>query len=244
MPDTTNQTPRRGRSPVTLWVTVAVMLVVAWFIGDTLREAWDQLQGQGPQLRWWLLGLSGAMYLVALAPMAWYWRGVVTVVDRPVGWRPLLAAYYAGHLGKYVPGKAMVVVIRAAMLRKEGGATGPLTVSVIIETLTMMATGAAIAALLLVSCAARQTGSPLLFAVAIGMAVLAAVPTAPPILRSVLARMAKQDQPPPALSWRLLLVGWLSAVVTWLGLTASLWLAVLGCGGTPAMGWELSLIHI
>ncbi len=57
-----------------------------------------------------------------------------------------LRAYYIGHLGKYVPGKAMVVILRTVMVRGHRVDAAVAAVSVFFETLTMMAVGAFMAA--------------------------------------------------------------------------------------------------
>lgn len=214
-----------------LVLTVAAVAVTGWFVGETARTAWGQLVAAGPRLDWRLLGLAGVVYLIALAPMAWYWRRVVAAIDRPVDWGPLLAAYYAGHLGKYVPGKAMVVVLRTAMLRSDNRDTGRLAVSVLVETLTMMATGGAIAAGLLLAGIAKGSDSNWLLVVAVAVAGVAAAPTLPPLLRLIIQRVSKTNEPAKRLSWRLTAVGWLAAGTTWIGLAASLWLIIAGCGG-------------
>ena len=55
-------------------------------------------------------------------------------------------AYYVGHLGKYVPGKALVVIIRTGLISGPRVDTTVAAVSIFIETLTMMAVGAFLAA--------------------------------------------------------------------------------------------------
>ncbi len=75
----------------------------------------------------------------------------LTAVGSPASLRSVAAAQLVGHLGKYVPGKAMVVVIRAAMLNRGGPAvsTRAATIAITIETLTVISTGAMIALLVL-----------------------------------------------------------------------------------------------
>jgi hypothetical protein len=148
-----------------------------------------------------------------------------------------LRAYYIGHLGKYVPGKAMVVVLRAGLIHGRGLPAGLAAASVFVETLTMMAVGAVLAAAML---AVRLRDERLLFWGAIALAVAAGVPTLPPIFRRLLRvarvgrcspRVVGRDDPAVAakierLGWGTLGVGWVTMLLTWLGLAASLWMTM------------------
>ena len=78
------------------------------------------LAGQG-EYSWdfdpgWL-GLAGVLYLLGLLPAGLFWHRVLLVLGQDARLGETLRAYYIGHLGKYVPGKAMVVVIRAGLIR-------------------------------------------------------------------------------------------------------------------------------
>lgn len=64
--------------------------------------------------------------------------------------RASLRAYFVGHLGKYVPGKALVVVIRTALIRSRRVDATVAATSVFVETLTLMAVGALVAASILI----------------------------------------------------------------------------------------------
>ena len=64
----------------------------------------------------------------------------------PVGLLPALRAYLVSHLGKYVPGKAMVVIVRAGMVVPFGARASTAAIATFYETLVMMASGGLIAA--------------------------------------------------------------------------------------------------
>ena len=59
---------------------------------------------------------------------------------------PAMRAYLISHLGKYVPGKAMVVVMRARMSAPHGARASTSAIATFYETLVMMASGGLIAA--------------------------------------------------------------------------------------------------
>jgi hypothetical protein len=64
---------------------------------------------------------------------------------RGLGGRPAFRdaarAYYCGSLGKYVPGKAMVLILRGSLMNGRGCAGRTAAVTAAYETLTMMGTG-------------------------------------------------------------------------------------------------------
>ena len=91
----------------------------------------------------WLIP-AGVVYLVGWLPSVTVWRRLMRRLGAEV--RPFDAAraHYCGHLGKYVPGKALVVVIRSGLLRDRGA---PLLVSGLTaayETMLLMGTGLAL----------------------------------------------------------------------------------------------------
>ena len=81
------------------------------------------------------------------APLTGLERTLIDIAVRPFysgGGFEVAKAYYCGHLGKYVPGKAGVIFIRAAMLKSHGVPLGPGALSAGYETLASMAAGAAV----------------------------------------------------------------------------------------------------
>ncbi|MEN1678694.1 MAG: lysylphosphatidylglycerol synthase domain-containing protein [Planctomycetota bacterium] len=217
--------------PARKWAITAAKAVVAAlvvaFVAGSVVDAARQLASQRvrPSIAWLLL--AGGLYVVGLLPMAWFWQRALAALSQPSRWRDLLPAYFLGHLGKYVPGKALVVVLRTAAVRRTGGDSAPIAASVFVETLTMMAVGGVVASLLVAWL--RPVGAgPWMGPLAAGLAVVAAAPTLPPVMRLLLRRFAKAEPNAFAasLTWRLLGAGWLAAGVTWLGLGASVWAVV------------------
>ena len=89
---------------------------------------------------------AGVVYLVSWLPSVWFWRELMRPVGGHVTFRDAARAYYCGHLGKYIPGKAMVLVIRAALVKDRGCPPLLAAVTASYETLTMMGTGVAFGA--------------------------------------------------------------------------------------------------
>jgi glycosyltransferase 2 family protein len=212
------------------WLMIAVKLLiialVAWFVRDTLTKAWRQIGEQTWHWRpFWLLS-AGSIYLIGLLPAGLYWHYVLKVLGQDVQWANTLRAYYIGHLGKYVPGKAMVVILRTAMVRGHRVDTAVAAVSVFFETLVMMAVGAFLAAGIL---AIRLREEHMLFWGAIGLMIVSGLPILPPVFRFLagIVRVGKSDSATAAalsrLRWSTLLVGWVCMSLVWVFMAASLW---------------------
>ena len=98
-----------------------------------------------------------------------------------------IASQLLGHAGKYVPGKAMVIVLRVGGLAIDGVKPIRATISVFMETLLMMGVGAAVAGVVVwwLDIPDWMKWS------ALGVAFVASVPTLPPILKRVAAKVSK-----------------------------------------------------
>jgi hypothetical protein len=170
---------------ITLAVLGAVLLAARGSIDAWRRES-DASRIGLKDIRWDWIGWSALAYAVSLFPsglvLAQALRGLRQRVSLPL----VTAAQLIGHLGKYVPGKAMVVVLRAAVLNR-----GPFRVSarvataaVVIETASLVAVGSVLSLALVI---VLDTPSWLRW----GTALLAAgglVGTLPPVLRMVFSR--------------------------------------------------------
>lgn len=135
------------------WVMIALRWGIALVVLVGMsRRIWlehDKLADyhQSPVVGW--LAASGLSYLAGLTTCAVFWWMAMRDRGARPNWLTTLAAYYAGHLGKYVPGKGLVVVIRAGMMRDAGVGVATGAISCVHETLLMMATGALVASALL-----------------------------------------------------------------------------------------------
>jgi hypothetical protein len=166
------------------WLGIAFRLLVAglviWFLAATVRNAWGELRDYRLRPRvGWLVG-AATLYVAGLLPCAWVWRRALAAMGHAPPVAQLLRAYFVGHLGKYVPGKALVVVMRAGLLRASGTDIRAATLTVLYETLNMMAVGAALAAGIIAAVVHSQLWLALLAA---GLAVVSLAPTTPPVFR-------------------------------------------------------------
>jgi glycosyltransferase 2 family protein len=129
------------------WTLFAVVLA---YVGRHGYRLWQQSDVRTPLTATsalWLF-LSAVLYAASWLPSVWFWRELM----RALGGRPAFfdaaRAYYCGSLGKYVPGKAMVLVLRGSLMNGRGcpGRTAAITAAY--ETLTMMGTGLLVGLLL------------------------------------------------------------------------------------------------
>jgi uncharacterized membrane protein YbhN (UPF0104 family) len=176
------------------------------------------------------IALSAGLYLAALLPEGLFWHWALQSLGQKVGLFATMRAYYIGHLGKYVPGKAMVIVLRTGLLYGRVD-TGIAVASVFLETLTMMAVGACIAVPVLAIWFLHDWRF-LLIAVLTAMA--AGLPTLPPVF-SRLSRLLGVGRSSPEVAeklagfkYRTLAAGWIIMIFGWVVMGASLWAMLRG----------------
>jgi hypothetical protein len=214
-------------------VKLAIICLVLWWVIAELRSSWRDLSEYEWDLRPGWIVLSGIFYLFGLLPAGCFWFRVLRKLGQRPGLGETLRAYYIGHLGKYVPGKAMVVILRVGMLRGERVQTSVAAATVFLETLTMMATGAFVAAAIL-GLWFREAW--LMMLIAIGLMVLAGLPTVPFVFRKMmhLAGIGRKDpelrQKMESLGFGTLFSGWLMMILVWIMLGLSLWATIRGIG--------------
>lgn len=219
---------------------LAIVVLVVWGVRRTLVTAFEELgQYEFEFSLGWLL-LAAVLYLVGLAPTCFFWRRVLAELGQDAPPWATLRAYYIGHLGKYVPGKAMVVVLRTGLLRGRVDAVLA-AVTAIYETITMMAVGALTSAVLLAIWYPDQTW---LIALSVGLFVVMGIPAVPPVFRRLIGwasfgRLSTEaGERLAGLPLGTLAVGWGLIAGGWLLMGLSLWavLRAMGVADLDAVG--------
>lgn len=217
-------------------VKLLIVLLVVWFIRQTIVGAWNDLRGHPRHVDWLWLAAAGWLYLFGSLFCGFFWHRILRTLGQQVSLTVALRAFYVGHLGKYVPGKAMVVILRAGMIRGPGVDASLAVVSVFLETLTMMSVGSLMAAAVVAGCLRDK---PIWFFASIIMLAAAGLPTLPPVFRRLVrlagfgkidpATLAKLD----AVGYKTIFWGWTLNVLGWIALGLSYWavLKSLGVGG-------------
>jgi uncharacterized membrane protein YbhN (UPF0104 family) len=134
---------RRWVRPLKL---AAGLLVIA-AVGRHVALTWAELRARGESIRvdpTWLAAAS-ALYVAGLVLDGIWYHRVLRATATPIGLAPALRAYLVSHLAKYVPGKAMVVVTRAAISASAGARPAAAVFATLYETLVMMGAGALVA---------------------------------------------------------------------------------------------------
>lgn len=128
--------------PILKWCLFALVLV---FVGRRGWELWRTTPRGTVHVDWVWLIPGVACYALGWLPSVWFWRELLGGLGPKPAWYPSLRAYFIGQLGKYVPGKALVLVLRATLLEGTGCRASVAAITATYETLTMMGAGAAIA---------------------------------------------------------------------------------------------------
>jgi hypothetical protein len=139
----------RWKRRLIVTVKAAVALLVLWGVGRHVLRTWHDLRQHELAIepRPIYLVLSGLVYLAGLSCCAFFYGDLLKASPTPIATLPAYRAYLISHLGKYVPGKAMVVVMRAGMSSAHGARGSTAAIATFYETLVMMAAGGLIAAL-------------------------------------------------------------------------------------------------
>lgn len=199
---------------------LALVALVVWGVHHSLLGAWQKLDEHHWNLSQWHPGwlvAGGVLYLAGQFPWAVFWWRVLRVLGQPTRLAEALRAWYVGQLGKYVPGKAMVIVLRAGMLRASGTTASAATVAVFFETLTTMSIGAALAAIVI---AVRFPSELWLLGIAVALWAVVSGPTLLPVFRWLARRGAGRFDPAMAerladLRYGALLRSWIELGVGW-----------------------------
>ena len=127
------------------WVMFLAVLI---FVGRHGYKLWTEVDRHPTRLSWGWLALATMASVTAWLPSAWYWRKLISNLGVTPPWPQVLRSYYCGHLGKYLPGKAAAIVIRAALIRDAGVPATAAALTVTVESLTCMWAGTLLAVLL------------------------------------------------------------------------------------------------
>jgi len=213
-----------------------VFALTAAAIGYLIYRSADQLAAKQVDLskidyRWWLGAVT--VYLASMLLSAIFWQRVLVAFGQKPKFIDSIAAFFTSQLGKYVPGKAMVVVIRTDMIRGEGVNTKPAAASVFVETLTWLFTGAAIASLLMIVKFQEHRALQITAAV---LTLVAGVLTWPSIFQKIATKVssigkAKKKNVFAGLTLKVMSQGWLLLIIGWCLNGASLWMVIRGIPG-------------
>ena len=210
-------------------LTAAAIAYLVYRSADQLAD--KQVDLSKIDYRWWLGAV--VVYLVSMLLSAIFWQRVLFAFGQHPKFADSVAAFFTSQLGKYVPGKAMVVVIRTDMIRGENVSTKPAAASVFVETLSWLFTGAAIASMLMI--VKFHEYRVLQFAAAV-LTVATGTLTWPSHFQKIATRVSSIGKTNPnnvfaGLNLTTMSQGWLLLSIGWCLNGASLWMVVRGIPG-------------
>jgi uncharacterized membrane protein YbhN (UPF0104 family) len=225
--------------------TLFVLAWVVWFFAHILTS--DELRKTDPtrspgQILWDQaraarsgdLALAMVLYLSGMAFSGLFWVGLVRTAGGPLSAGTGLRAYYISHLGKYTPGMGLPTVMRMTMAAAAGVRPGTAALTAAYETLTTMAAGALVAAVLI---GWKATVDPTMVWKALGLLALAGVPILPGVFNALVRRLSGRftaGQPLPRLPAVALPIGLALTACGWAFLGASLFAVVRALQASPA----------
>jgi uncharacterized membrane protein YbhN (UPF0104 family) len=217
-----------------LAIKILIFLVVCGWVVWKLYESWDKIREIPWQPNLLFLALAGVCYIIAYLPAAVFWRYAMQSLGQQPKFYETLRAYYIGHLGKYVPGKAMVLIIRTGLLNHKRTKITAAGASVFLETMTMMAVGASVAAItvmliILFGLHQVEDGNWLIL-LAVGAMVGIVLPILPPVFHFLTKALNRFNIKIEGLTYKTIAVGWLLNFPVWIMLGVSLWLVMQGLG--------------
>ena len=233
-------------------------LAVLIFVGRHVRKTWSDLNSKGglPHIEVAWMVLAAGLYLVGLCGFGLYFVRVMRSTPTPVGTFAGLRAYLISHLGKYVPGKALVVVMRVGLVTPFGAGPAPAAFATLYETLMMMTYGVLVAAVGFsfaktpIVVELRGVKIPLVFPAILLMIAFLVVVSGRVFSRlAMLARMPFPGVGPgslPRFSSRLQGEGQVLTVVGWilLGLSQIAVLRAILPSGIPPSSWPVAIAGV
>ncbi len=119
-----------------------LFLLVLWFVANQAHTLWDANRAIDVQIDWKYLVAAGVLSQLSWLPSTWFWQRLIELLgDQNLERYPLIRAYFCGSLGKYVPGKAAVILIRSALAKKHGVSFVRASIASIVEAGAVMLVG-------------------------------------------------------------------------------------------------------
>ncbi|CAN5868469.1 lysylphosphatidylglycerol synthase domain-containing protein [soil metagenome] len=246
-----------AKKGIVLTIKVVIGALVLVMVGRHVARVWEELRSGGGVLHLetgWLVP-SLLLYLMGLCGFGIFYGRILKASSTPIGYYPALRAYLISHLGKYVPGKALVVVMRVGLSTPYGARPATSAFATLYETLVMMASGGLLAGMVFALSTSRpvlipigngwELGLPLMalgFAMGLPLLVLAQAKVFPKFLAVIRTPFRGVGaEALPRFSHRLLVEGMLWSAGGWalLGASQVAVIRALSPGGVDPLIWPL-----
>jgi glycosyltransferase 2 family protein len=216
-------------------VGAALALLAGFFVVRTLSRDWDDVRSALEQAE--VLGMVGAFLLAAagMTAIAFPWRRALRLLGGDLGYPEVVARYYLGEIGKYLPGGVWPVVGRGELASRAGVARTPAYSSVALS----------LGALYLAAMLVVLVGAPAILAGAdpsgdrnrylwvlalLPLGLLALHPKALERLRGLAQKVLRRDVDSPIPPWRESLTLVACYLPAWLLIGTATWAVARGLG--------------
>ncbi len=151
---------RRRALVASVGVGAVIGLTCVAFVVQRMTSQWEQVREEvaGASLGWIAVSV-----LLAAGGMTWIagcWRQAIGLSGPAPGWRRIIAWYYAGEIGKYVPGGVWPVLGRGELARRGGVPRGRAYPSVGLSLVALYLAALLVGAVLVPLDLAKQSESP------------------------------------------------------------------------------------
>ena len=229
------------------WLKWSLFLLVLIGVGWRGWSLWKDVKpGQVRFSAGWFVTAFLA-YIAGMFPSAAFWTALLRRSGSSISYPRGIRAHYCGQPGKYLPGKALVLMIRSSLAAAEGVSVSTAAVTATYETLVTMSAGLVLTALLapwvVTNEFLQQKGIPLVLPEQTGSrCVYAAIVLAVSVVGLLFATrlfgaafgklLPKKFRSDDSVNWSRLGIGW--TIGWYFALLASWWIHGLGMGCTIA----------
>jgi uncharacterized membrane protein YbhN (UPF0104 family) len=252
LPENASSKAPRRRLGQLIRVCIAglVTAAFAWTVWKATREL-ASTPFDWRQFGWQTIPLAGLFYALALGCASRMWHRVLLSMGVAIPYLQAARAFAASQLAKYVPGKAMVLVVRCGLVcgpeDRPGKSSdtpaparlGPVIASTFVETLMWVLVGAQVGCIGLLF---RPGISTELFWGAIGIMLLFGVLTLPPVFSQAIHLAAKMkraknwDETKFQLDWQTYFRAWSWSLLGWLLYGGAMFFVLRAVSGMPLDG--------
>ncbi len=228
-------TRRRVLIAAQLAAALVVVAAVAVYFRKLLA---DPALSDAPEPRWAYLGGAALCYLAAHGVFGTFFYQLLRRHDDSLRYTTAVRAYAISQVGKYVPGKAWVILLRVWLLRDTPMTRSTVAVCGTLETLTSMGAGAALGLACL-----PWAGFAVPAGFVVALAILFVAPLGMVLLGGRAASLAKRLTASklawPELPIALLVRGFAQGLIGWCLVALSLHLALVALLPDPATASQL-----
>ena len=218
------------------WIKYSIVIAIVVWVCWVLYKSWDQLAEHEWKFHVGWLICAGIFYLLAFLPAGLFWHFVLHRMGQTPKLFASLRAYYISQIGKYTPGKAMVVVMRTEIIRSENVRASFAAAAVFFETFAMMSVGAIIAVTIIPFWFRDHPQLQKYLLLNLVMLVFSVLPTIPPVFRFVAKKLGvgkgdpELDEKLNRLNFKTVLFGWCLMSICWVFFGLSLCSSINGIG--------------